>query len=348
MKRIIVFLLVIISLSSFMVSANAIDTNSLPTVSITKIVPDLFEGSSDITEKVYCISFKAKNYTKNTVYLYLNNEIVYYGATSGKSLNELIKAKAGNYCAFIISENSVGKAETEKHYFKIDPDSIDNKYICFDDESTENDKEKIADKERKDINYFSIDWEYGDWANYKVTYTGKEIKPQVYKVFETEHITYGNANGGIDSSYDVNELATYKVEYKNNINVGKATVIITGTGNYKGTIKRYFTITKANQKFKTNIKKCTLYSKKLRLKKQTAKSLTIKNAKGTVKITKVKSGTTAKIYKKIKINSKTGAITFKKGKYAKKTYKIKLKITVSGNSTYKSKTLYKTVKVKVK
>lgn len=93
---------------------------------------------------------------------------------------------------------------------------------------------------------------------------------------------------------------------------------------------------------------CSIKFKKLKSKKQTVKPIVIKNAKGTVKVTKVKSGTTAKIYKKIKVNSKTGAITFKKGKYAKKTYKIRLKITVSGNSTYKSKTFYKTVKVKVK
>ena len=56
----------------------------------------------------------------------------------------------------------------------------------------------------------------------------------------------------------------------------------------------------------------------------------------------------AKIYKKITVNKKTGAITFSKGKYAKKTYSIKLKITAKGNSEYKSKVITKTVKVKVK
>lgn len=106
--------------------------------------------------------------------------------------------------------------------------------------------------------------------------------------------------------------------------------------------------TKTTNSIKATAKTKTVKAKKLKSKKQTVKPIAIKNAKGTVKVTKVKSGTTAKIYKKIKVNSKTGAITFKKGKYAKKTYKIKLKITVSGNSTYKSKTLYKTVKVKVK
>lgn len=107
------------------------------------------------------------------------------------------------------------------------------------------------------------------------------------------------------------------------------------------------TVKKSNT-IKVTTKTKSLKLKKLKKKAQTVKPIAIKNAKGTVKVTKVKSGTTAKIYKKIKVNSKTGAITFKKGKYSKKTYKIRLKITVSGNSTYKSKTLYKTVKVKVK
>lgn len=92
----------------------------------------------------------------------------------------------------------------------------------------------------------------------------------------------------------------------------------------------------------------TVKAKKLKLKKQTVKPLTIKNAQGTVKVVKVKKGTTAKIYKYITVKAKTGAITFKKGKYAKKTYKVKLKITVSGNKSYKSKSVSKTVKIKVK
>ena len=87
---------------------------------------------------------------------------------------------------------------------------------------------------------------------------------------------------------------------------------------------------------------------RLKKAKVTVKPLTIKNAKGTIKVTKVKKGTSAKIYKKIKVNSKNGAITLAKGKYAKKNYKIKLKIYVSGNKNYLPKTIIKTVKVKVK
>ena len=65
-------------------------------------------------------------------------------------------------------------------------------------------------------------------------------------------------------------------------------------------------------------------------------------------MTKVKKGTSAKLYSKIKVNPITGKITLKKGKYKKGTYKIKLKITVAGNSAYNAKTITKTVKLKIK
>lgn len=53
-------------------------------------------------------------------------------------------------------------------------------------------------------------------------------------------------------------------------------------------------------------------------------------------------------YGKITVNKKNGAITYKKGSYKKGTYKVKLKVTAAGNSSYKSKTIVKTVKIKVK
>ena len=99
---------------------------------------------------------------------------------------------------------------------------------------------------------------------------------------------------------------------------------------------------------KVSVKKKTIKANKLKKKAQTVKALTIKKNKGAITVTKVKSGTTKAIFKKIKVNKKTGAITFKKGKYAKKTYKIKLKIAVKGNSGYKPATITKTVKVKIK
>ena len=117
--------------------------------------------------------------------------------------------------------------------------------------------------------------------------------------------------------------------------------------------QKYIFIQSKNASKKANTltvsaKKKTIKAKKLLKKKQTAKPLTIKNAKGTLEVVKVKKGTTAKIFKKITVNKKTGAITFKKGKYSKKTYKVKLKITAAGNASYNAKTINKVVKVVVK
>ena len=105
---------------------------------------------------------------------------------------------------------------------------------------------------------------------------------------------------------------------------------------------------KKDNPVKVTAKTKTVKAKKLKKKKQTVKPLTIKNAQGAVTVTKIKKGTTAKIFKKITVNKKTGAITFKKGKYAKKTYKIKLKIVVKGTSSFNGKTITKVVKVKIK
>ncbi len=89
-------------------------------------------------------------------------------------------------------------------------------------------------------------------------------------------------------------------------------------------------------------------AKKLRKKSVSVKPLSIKNAKGKVKVVKVKKGSSKKLYKKIKVASKNGKITIKKGKYKKGTYKIKLKVTAFGNSTYKKATKTKVVKIKIK
>ena len=107
-------------------------------------------------------------------------------------------------------------------------------------------------------------------------------------------------------------------------------------------------VEKKDNPVKVIVNNATVSAKKLASKKQTVKPITVKDAKGQVEVVKVKSGTTSKIYKKIAVNKKTGAITFSKGKYSKKTYRIKLKITAKGNSEYKSKVITKTVKVKVK
>lgn len=45
------------------------------------------------------------------------------------------------------------------------------------------------------------------------------------------------------------ENTDYTVRYEDNINIGKARIIITGMGNYQGTVMKYFIIVKAQEKF---------------------------------------------------------------------------------------------------
>ena len=61
------------------------------------------------------------------------------------------------------------------------------------------------------------------------TYTGEEIKPDIL----------------LKHDNDLKKDTDYTVSYSNNINVGTATVIITGKGNYKGTITKTFNINPA-------------------------------------------------------------------------------------------------------
>lgn len=127
--------------------------------------------------------------------------------------------------------------------------------------------------------------------------------------------------------------------------VAPATVAPTTAPNNK-------TAKKANPvKVKVKTKSVKVKAKKLKKKAvgyKISKFFKITGAVGKVTFAKVKNGTAKKIFKKIKINKKNGKITLKKGKYAKKTYKIKLKITAKGNDLYNSKTVTKTIKIKVK
>lgn len=127
-------------------------------------------------------------------------------------------------------------------------------------------------------------------------------------------------------SFELSVVGNYevKVKYKNDY-----------VGSYN------FSVVKADSSVTVKASTKSIKASDLKKSNKTIKPLTIKNASN-VKVTKVKSGTTKKIYKKITVKKKTGAITFNKGKYKKGTYKIKLKIKCD------SKTFNKTVKVKIK
>ncbi|MGN0475961.1 MAG: FN3 associated domain-containing protein, partial [Ruminococcus sp.] len=136
----------------------------------------------------------------------------------------------------------------------------------------------------------------------------------------------------------------FTVKYYKNKNVGTAKLIITGKGNYTGSITKSFKIIKANQSMTAKAVKKTVKASKLKKSKQTvAKAIVVKKAVGSISYVRVAKGSS----KKLTINKKTGKITVKKGT-KKGTYKIKVKITARGNSNYNSISKIVTVYVKVK
>jgi hypothetical protein len=160
------------------------------------------------------------------------------------------------------------------------------------------------------------------------TYNGKAKKPSVTVTLDGTKLVKGT---------------DYTVRYSNNVKAGKATVTITGKGDYIGTAKTTFTINKAKNPITVATKTAKVKATKVKKANQTlvvTKVLTVKKAQGKVTYVK-KSGN-----KKITINKTTGKVTVKKG-LKKGTYKIKVAVKAAGNGNYKAKTVTKTFKIKV-
>ena len=163
------------------------------------------------------------------------------------------------------------------------------------------------------------------------TYTGKAITPAPAVKYNGKTLKKGT---------------DYTVSYKNNKNAGKATITFKGTGNFKGTATKTFTINKAKNTLKVTAKKKTFTVKYAKLKKanQTLKRttvLSISKKQGTLTYKKTKGNS------KITVAKKTGKITIKKG-LKKGTYTVKIKVTASGNKNYKKGSKTVTFKIKVK
>ncbi len=159
------------------------------------------------------------------------------------------------------------------------------------------------------------------------TYNGKVIKPSVSSV---------KLNGKT-----LVKGRDYTVTYKNYKNAGKGYVTITGKGNYKGTVKQAFTITKASVKFNTTKK-----SYKYKTVKKKAQSFTaFKNSgKGKVTVTYYKNGKISKKACKKYISVKSNGKVYVKKGAPKGTYKIKVKVAGTKNYNMATKTITITVK----
>jgi len=191
-------------------------------------------------------------------------------------------------------------------------------------------------------NSVTISWKYADWG-YSLAYTDDSDKEPSW----TQEFTTRTDGSTGDWKVTIDNLTPGKTYY---IYVKHATIdVVKSHAVYlSGEYSMVKVALKADNPITVTSSTKSVKASDVKKDKKTVKVLKISKAKGTVKVTKVKSGTNKKIYSKIKVNKKTGAITLKKGTYKKGTYKVKLKITASGNEGYKSKTLTKKVSINIK
>jgi hypothetical protein len=163
-----------------------------------------------------------------------------------------------------------------------------------------------------------------------MTWTGKKLTPAVT-------VTVGKTK--------LKKGTDYTLSYQNNVNVGTATVTVTGKGQYTGKVTKKFTIQKAANPLKGKGKTAEVKYSKVKKKDQTlkvSKVLTF-TKKGQGTLTYAKSGGN----KKITVAKKTGAVTVKKG-LKKGKYPVKVKVKAAGNANYKAATQTLTFTVWVK
>ena len=173
-------------------------------------------------------------------------------------------------------------------------------------------------------------------------YTGEELAPVVTckgtTLKEGVDYTWEKVNDVTGEGEDEQFITP---EFKN---ARTYEVILTGTGEYTGIIKKEFTITKAANPL--SVKGKTVKVSKKKLQKKTQKLAVTKvlkfRKKGQGKTTYIKKSGN----KKITINKKTGKLTVKKG-LKKGTYKVKVQIKAAGNGNYKPSGV-KNVRVTVK
>ena len=152
------------------------------------------------------------------------------------------------------------------------------------------------------------------------TYSGKACKPTVSVTLDDIVLSKED----------------YKIAYKNNTNAGKATVTVTGLGNYTGTVSKKFTIKKAaNTIVQENV--CTSYSTKaqtvqlVKKAKYEKAALTYFSSDSDIKISSSGKVTIPKKWSgKVTITIKSKATT----NYAAAT--LKIKILVPTNTTLSS------------
>ncbi len=173
-----------------------------------------------------------------------------------------------------------------------------------------------------------------------------DVKDIEVKVGQTDQVTVNDsdAKSAIEdpSIASISQNDTGVVTVKG-LKAGKTNIVFSlDKDGEVETVKVAVTVKAADKKANTMSVKSTNKTykvSKLKKKAQSYKAITVSKAQGkvTYKVTKKNS----------KLTFKNGKVTVKK-KTKKGTYKITVKVTAAGNATYKSKSVSKTITVKVK
>ena len=175
---------------------------------------------------------------------------------------------------------------------------------------------------------------------------GTDVEDVEVKVGQTDQVTVNDsdAKSSIEdpSIASISQNDTGVVTVKG-LKAGKTNIVFSLDKNGEvETVKVAVTVKAADKKANPMSVKSTNKTykvSKLKKKAQSYKAITVSKAQGkvTYKVTKKNS----------KLTFKNGKVTVKK-KTKKGTYKITVKVTAAGNATYKSKSVSKTITVKVK
>ncbi len=163
----------------------------------------------------------------------------------------------------------------------------------------------------------------------KIAYTGSEL------VQSPVVIVKGNVlREGID----------YEISYSDNIEVGTATMVIRGIGDYSGTLRKSFQVIKAANDLavkglSVKVKKAKVKDSALALAR--SKVIRLSGGQGTISFEKTKGSDN------LKIDKNSGAVTIKKAT-GKGTYKMTVRVSASGDDNYKSASKTVTITVKIK
>lgn len=161
------------------------------------------------------------------------------------------------------------------------------------------------------------------------TYNGTYKKPSVSAVY---------ANG-VSKKLSSSE---YAVSYQNNLNAGTARVVVSGKGNYSGSVTKTFKINKAKQYFTVDTSVKNESWRSTQAGNHGTAKYTVKGAKGKVTFTKIGGSS------RLKVNGATSQRLMVKRGTAKGTYTAKIRVTAGATANYAATSKVVNLKVRLK